>query len=327
MHINLKRPMILAAAIAALISCINPAVHAAAPFPYPTVPDTISSLTGRADYYVTHFWDKADMKRIFSNRQNVKAALGDYFAMMPHAKREVAAQSIESLLGRLAKQPKDLAFMAETAQGMLYSDSAAFWSDELMLPFAAAAGKNKKVEEGTRLRMQRIASILQNNRPGAIAPNPEMTLTDGSTATVYTPDENLTYQVLFFNDPDCTGCNAARMKLDADYLTSRLINAGIVKIISVYPGEMDDDFKRMSSRFPTTWSIGANPDADLIYDLRTQPCFYLLTGQGYIIDKNMPVDEILAIFSRLRNLKAAQEVSTEPYKAATTTDSTNNTQQ
>ena len=90
---------------------------------------------------------------------------------------------------------------------------------------------------------------------------------------------------------------------------------------------MDDDFKRMSSRFPTTWSIGANPDADLIYDLRTQPCFYLLTGQGYIIDKNMPVDEILAIFSRLRNLKAAQEVSTEPYKAATTTDSTNNTQQ
>ena len=144
MHINLKRPMILAAAIAALISCMNPAVHAAPPFPYPTVPDTISSLTGRADYYVTHFWDKADMKRIFSNRQNVKAALGDYFAMMPHAKREVAAQSIESLLGRLAKQPKDLAFMAETAQAMLYSDSAAFWSDELMLPFAAAAGK--KVE-------------------------------------------------------------------------------------------------------------------------------------------------------------------------------------
>ncbi len=315
MHYNLKHTISLAALLMAIATCFNPSAHAVAPFPYPIVPDTIATLTGRADYYVTHFWDKADMKRIFSNRQNVKDALGDYFAMMPHAQRDIATQSIESLLGRLSKQPKDLAFMAEAAQSMIYSDTAVFWSDELMLPFAVAAAKNKKVDEGTRLRMQRIASILQNNQPGRSAPNPEMTLLDGTKANVYTPDDNLTYQVLFFNDPECTECNMARVKLDADYLTSRLINAGIVKIISIYPGEMDDEFKHTADRFPKTWDIGANPDVDLIYDLRTQPCFYLLTGQGYIVDKNIPVDNILAIFSRLRNLKAAQGVSTEPYKA------------
>lgn len=332
MQSNLKRSTILAAIFAIAALWISPSVSGAAPFPYPTVPDTISSFTGRADYFVTHFWDKADMKRIFSNRQNVKAAMGDYFAMMPHARRDVAAQSIAELLNRLSKQPKDLAFMAETAQGLIFSDSAAFWSDDLMLPFATAASKNKKVDEGTRLRMERIATILQTNRQGLSAPNPKMTLIDGSESDVYTPDDNLSYQVLFFNDPDCTGCNAARMKLDADYLTSRLINAGIVKIISIYPGEMDDEFKRIAARFPSTWAIGANPDVDLIYDLRTQPCFYLLTGQGYIVDKNMPVEEILGIFSRLRNLKAAQEVSTEPYKgpdtqATSNTDTPNQTQE
>ena len=330
MYTNVKRSIILAAIIAAICLCKNPGVHAATPFPYPTVPDTISSLTGRADYFITHFWDKADMKRIFSNRQNVKAAFGDYIAMMPHAQRDVTSQSINALLQQLSKQPKDLAFMAETAQSMLYSDSAKFWSDDIMLPFASAAAKNKKVDEGTRLRMQRIATILETNRQGHSAPNPKMTLMDGSVSNVYTPDENVSYQVLFFNDPDCSECNMARMKLDADYLTSRLINAGIVKIISVYPGEMDDDFKRVAARFPEKWAIGANPDADLIYDLRTQPCFYLLTGQGYIVDKNIPVEYILNIFSRLRNLKAAQGVSTEPYNPQNQTenqDTTTETQQ
>lgn len=320
MYTNVKRSIILASIIAAICLCKCPESDAATPFPYPTVPDTISTLTGRADYFVTHFWDKADMKRIFSNRQNVKAAFGDYIAMMPHAERDVASQSINALLQQLSKQPKDLSFIAETAQGMLYSDTARFWSDELMLPFATAAAKNKKVDEGTRLRMQRIASILENNRPGHYAPNPKMTLTDGTVTDVYTPDDNISYQVLFFNDPDCSECNMARMKLDADYLTSRLINAGIVKIISIYPGEIDDDFERIAARFPEKWTIGANPDADLIYDLRTQPCFYLLTGQGYIVDKNIPVENILNIFSRLRNLKAAQEVSTEPYHPQGTTE-------
>lgn len=315
MRINILKHTLTVTLIAVAIKLI-PAMNAATPFPYPTVPDTISSLSGRADYFVTHFWDKADMKRIFSNRQNVRDAFGDYLSMMPHAQRSIAANSVDELLSRLSKQPKDLAFIAETAESMLYSDSAAFWSDELMLPFATAAAKNKKIDEGTRLRMQRLTSILENNRSGHNAPNPQMTLTDGTTSSVYTPDDNLTYQVLFFNDPDCTSCNMARMKLDADYLTSRLINAGIVKIISLYPGEMDEEFMRIAGRFPKTWTIGANPDVDLIYDLRTQPCFYLLTGQGYIVDKNIPVDQILAIFSRLRNLKAAQEVSTEPYKAA-----------
>lgn len=294
-------------AIAAVILCvtaISGSAQTATAFPYPTVPDTISSFNGRADYFVTHFWDYADMKRIFSNKAGVKAALGDYLAMMPHTDSDVAKQSVTTLLDKLKKQPADQAYLALCAKEMLYDDSAKFWSDELMIPFAEAVAANKKAPAADRVRMEQLARILNGNRRGHAAPAPQMTLAGGGTQPVYVPDDSVTFNVLFFNDPTCDACDLARIKLDGDYLVSRLVKTGHVKITSIYPGEADDEeFEKMVKRVPAGWTAGALPDADLIYDLRTQPCFYVLTGQGFIVEKNLGVDDAMAILYRLRRLK------------------------
>ena len=46
-------------------------------FPYPTVPDSRTTLTERADYFVTHFWDRANIKQSFSTLARLNTAFGD----------------------------------------------------------------------------------------------------------------------------------------------------------------------------------------------------------------------------------------------------------
>lgn len=286
-------------------------------FPYPIVPDTVSSFEGRADYFVTHFWDHADLKRPFSNRQNFRAALGDWIAMMPHASASVSTGAIETLMEKLKKLPSDQAFIAGAAREMLYGDSARFWSDELMLPFAEAVAANKKAPQADRVRMEQLARILSTNRRGSAAPAPSITTRSGATIPAYIPSDSVSYQVLFFNDPTCDECDAARIRLGNDYLISRLIKAGVLEVTSIYPGESsDEEFATLMSRLPEGWRAGALPDADLVYDLRTQPCFYLLTGQGFIVEKNIDPGSLMAILGKLRRLKVAQPALDTPAETA-----------
>lgn len=311
-HDKKRRVRLLAIAMLVMgalsLSGLRSTAQSKTAFPYPAVPDTISSFNGRANYFVSHFWDHADMKRVFSNKTSLKASLGDYLAMMPHTDEAVAQRSIAALLDKLKKQPEDLTYIALCAKEMLYGDSASFWSDELMVPFAEAVASNKKAPSADRIRFEQLAKILNANRRGKAAPDPEMTLAGGGKRPVYVADDSVTFQVLFFNDPTCDACDLARIKLDGDYLVSRLVKSGHVKIISIYPGEAgDEEFEKMVKRVPAGWIAGALPDADLIYDLRTQPCFYVLTGQGFIVEKNIGVDDTMAILYRLRRLKSVNE--------------------
>ncbi len=277
-------------------------------FQYPVVPDTISTFGARADYYVAHFWDMADMERVFSAPKPALAGtFGDYISLMPHASSNVAEASINRLLDAVSKNPKYVVALGRVAEAALYSDSASFWSDELYLPFAKAIADNKKIDKAERERARQRVKLLEGSRIGAPAPELTIELRDGSRRNIVAePDSALVFTVLFFNDPECIECSSARMRMHVDYLVSRMIDKGLVKIVSVYPGDADDDWRRGVVRYPDTWTVGASPDADLVYDLRSTPAFYVLNREGFIVDKNITVEDVIAILYKLRNLKVLQ---------------------
>lgn len=277
-------------------------------FKYPSVPDTISTFGARADYYVTHFWDMADMNRVFSAPQaDLAGTFSDYISLMPHASEDVAAASIGRLIGEASKDPKRLVAISRVAENALYGPSASFWSDDLYIPFLKALADNKKVDKAERMRASQRLKLLENTRIGSPAPDLKITLRDGSVRNIVAqPDSALVFTVLFFNDPDCTDCNTARMRLHVDYLVSRMIKNGLVNIVCVYPGEADDEWRRGVERYPAEWTVGASPDADMVYDVRSTPAWYVLNREGFIVDKNITVDDVMAILYRLRNLKVLQ---------------------
>lgn len=271
-------------------------------FPYPAAPDTMSTMEARCSYVVEHFWDRCDMKQAFSHRGRLQAAFNDYINLIPYASGQVAHASVDALLESVRKQPDHLLGLTQMAEGLLYSDTARMAIDEIYVKFVNAVVSNKKIKGADKARYEAQGLILNNCQVGMTAPDLTLTLPDGATTQL--DDIKGSYIILFFNDPDCSDCLLARTRLAADYNIGQFVKNGQVKIVSVFPGEPDDEeWLSYRDRIPADWIGGAAPDADRFYDLRNPPVILYLNRQHKILSKTMTVDQLIEAFRNINTRK------------------------
>lgn len=264
-------------------------------FPYPLVPDSISTLQGRCDFLVTHFWDLCDIKKGFSSRAKMADAFSDYMSFMPHASARKAFRSIALFLKQLEKQPDDLLFIAQKAEEYVHSDTA-MYSDELFLPFATAVANNSRIPKSDREHFAHQSHVLMATMVGTDAPPIEMTDSVGGKTTFVPDSAQIT--ILFFNEPGADMV-MARTRLDADIVATKLIKDGILKIVSVTRMEPGAEWLDVAKSMPSGWTVGANPNIGNEYDIRFYPSFYVLSAGGKILAKNMTVAKILMMLSNI----------------------------
>lgn len=266
-------------------------------FQLPIVPENITTLQDRSDYLVEHYWDFCDLGKAFSQRDKMAAAFDVYLSLMPYASAEKVFDSVDKFMDKIKKGP-DVLFIADLAEQKLYGDSAEYASDELYLKFLDKVVANKKVDKNFKLRYRHQQRVLGQSQIGMPAPEFAYIDIDGHKGR-FVNDSTKIGTMLFFNDPDCTSCSMARLRLDADVQATRLTSEGYLDIYSVYPGEPDDQWKSMAAEYPASWHNVASPTVDEIYDLRHSPSFYLINPDGKILFKTDNVDLILDIMGRL----------------------------
>lgn len=269
-------------------------------FPYPTPPEDMTVLQERTNYMIYHFWDRCNWKSAFSSVEKFKGAFDDYLSFMfiPGASVDTINLSIDNLIKNIQKTPKNLLKLGELAENALYGDSAAYWSDELYLPFAKAIATNKKISNAEKARYKLHTQILSHCQEGMIVPSFTFETREGNEVAIDTITAPTI--ILVFSDPDCDDCALARVRLSANIKANQLINSGYLKVISIYPGEADEDWRQKVSNYPDNWLVGAYPNADLYYDLRLSPAIYMLNSQRRIIKKNLRIEHLINAFSVLR---------------------------
>lgn len=268
-------------------------------FPYPLVPDSIQAFQSRCDYLARHFWDFCELSKAFSARQKMANEFSVYLSILKNASVDSALASVERLAKKLEKQPNDLLFLARQAEAKLYSDTAEAWVDGLYLPFAEAVVKHKKIDKASKSRFAHQATILKNTMMGGPAGPPPYTTREGATRNLSTDSAEVL--VVFFNDPDCSDCDMARIRLDADISTTELINEGKVKIVAISLTEPNEEWKKSVAGYPASWTVGANPDTDLIYDLRSgTPNFYIIDRKHNVRFKHLQIDQMLDVMRQLK---------------------------
>lgn len=275
-------------------------------FPYPTVPDNLTTLQERTNYLVDHFWEHCNWKSAFSSKAKLQQAFVDYASFMPYAAAENVHASIDALLKQLEKNPAGLLSMAEMAEATFYSDTAALECDECYLPFARAVADCKKLSKADRSRFEWQAGILGSSQVGMDAPDFAFTRPDGTTGRLSDAAAGA-YVLLFFNDPDCSDCELARVRLQADVNLNDLIDRGLMKVVSVYPGEPDEAWREAAKTYSGRWTVGASPDIDTVYDMRRSPTIYYLNGQHKILSKTFVIDNLLTAFRQV-NQKLTQSL-------------------
>ena len=85
------------------------------------------------------------------------------------------------------------------------------------------------------------------------------------------------------------------MRLATDLNLNKLIDKGIIKIVSIYPGEATDEWKEEAKSYPKNWIIGACDDIYDMFDMRVTPTIYQLDENHTIIAKSLNVDGILNV--------------------------------
>lgn len=264
-------------------------------FPYPVVPESLQGITERSDYLMDHFWDFCNFKSAFSAKAKMQSAFNDYAAIMPFATSEKMNASVENLLKQVSKKPENLLAMAQWAEGMFYADSARMRCDECYLPFAKAAAGNKKISKAERARFEYHAKTLGGSQVGMTAPDFTYTTPEGKTGRLSDILQGA-YVLIFINDPGCDDCELARVRLGADISLDYLIDSGRMKVISIYPGDFNPEWVEQTRTYSPKWIVGACPDIDEIYDMRSTPTIYYLNGSHQILSKNFDVDRLLHAF-------------------------------
>lgn len=275
-------------------------------FQLPVIPDSIKDFDRRLDYMVQHYWDFADMKKVFSSRPKMAEAFDTYLNFMPHATATTAIASVEKFLKSI-KRPDDLLFIAEIAEAKLYSDTAMIPSDQLYVVFAKAVADNRSIDRNAKMRFEHQANVLSRSQRGMKAPEFQFTTPEGMKRT-FQPDTTARVTILFFNDPDCTDCRLARVRMDADLHTQKLVETGVVDIVSITPTDpTDSQWLNATATYPATCTVGASPDIEDIYDIRHSPTLYLIDHKGLIQLKTDNADSVLSILSAFAPRRKAKK--------------------
>ena len=266
-------------------------------FPYPVVPDDIQRLDERCDYLVSHFWDRCNFKQAFSSMNKLSEAFNDFLPPVPFASADTVHAAIDRLIANVKKSPDQTLKLAKIAERWLYSDSAEFRSEEVYLPFARAVAQNKKINGAERARFEQQVQLIENSGLGAKVKDLPFTTPEGFKSNL--GELTAPNILLFINDPTCDDCAMARLRLSADINANRLIEQGVLQIVSIYPDAADNEWLQASASYPANWIVGAMPDADMYFSLRTIPQFYFLDGDHKVIAKDFPIENIFRALAAL----------------------------
>lgn len=272
------------------------------PFQYPTPPESLQLLNERSSYFVEHFWDRCNIKGIFSSRKNFEKAFVDFISLMPYADSTTVFNSIDRFIKEVKKTPANMVTLGEVAEYKMYGDSAEIPYDAIYLPFAkamtTASGLSKEKKEMYGLQV----SQLENSMPGKEMPDFDMVLADGTTAKPV--NFKGSYVLYVIDDPDDFDNMMARTRLSTDFALNELIENGYLKVISLYPGNPDEAWTERISRYPSNWTIAAAPSANQLLDQRVKPTFFYLNKENIILSKTLDADNLVEAF---RGVRAAQK--------------------
>lgn len=264
-------------------------------FPYPIPPDTMQALQPRCDYIVTRFWDRCNFETAFTHPEKLNRVMGDWISIMPHASADTVRSSISRLLKRFEKKGPETLALARMAENWAYSDTAEFTSDEIFLPFAKAVIANKKIGKADKARFENQVRIIESSSVGANVPPIDLVKSDG-TKTKLT-DITGGSILLFFNDPDCFDCTIARIKLSADPDTKQLIERGELTVVSIYPGDTDDEnWAKAKEASDSMWVTVAMPEAYDYFDLSSTPLFIFLNSHHKVLATGLTIDYLQGAF-------------------------------
>lgn len=267
------------------------------PFEYPVAPDSIESFQERTSYVMTHFWDKADFKKLAADTAALRVAVADFIDFVPYAHADTVRHSIQHFLSHYAGQPATLLHIVRTAEASLVGPDADFWSEPTYMLFLRQVLADKKVKSKDKEPLMAQIKKFNSSSPGTIIQNFDYTTRHGARHNLY--EQSAPVKILLLEPADCSDCSLNRLRLQADIATGQLVKDNQLKILLIRPGKQDKAWDSAMESLPFQWEVGSSENISDLVDTRRLPYNYILDADNKILMRNLTVDQILNLTASL----------------------------
>lgn len=265
-------------------------------FILPTIPPMMTSPEQRADFLVKHYWDHTNFAdtNYIHHPDITEQAWADYCNILNHVPLETAQEAIRNTIEKTYIEKKMFTYITDLADKYLYDPNSPMRNEEFYIPVLEAMVASPILEEIEKVRPQARLKLAQKNRIGTKALNFTYTLASGAQGSLYQLKAD--YILLFINNPGCHACAETIEALKKAPIINQLLKEKKLIVLSIYPDEELDDWRKHLDEFPKEWINGYDKKFAIkeqqLYDLRAIPTLYLLSKEKNVLLKDAPAQAV-----------------------------------
>ena len=256
------------------------------------------------DYLRWHYWDRFDFADTLFVREADTAQMVEAYARWVAliSDRPADAAPMDSLMRRASASRPMLDYFTMLAQQVIHDPNSPLRNDEFYIPVMQAVLASPYYDEYERIGPAYDLAMASQNRLGQRANDFRYTLASGATGTLY--GVKAEYTLLFINNPGCHACTETIDALKNAPIINRLLGQKKLTVLSIYPDEELDEWRKHLNEFPKEWINGYDKKFAIkeqqLYDLKAIPTLYLLNKEKTVLLKDataQAVEEYLLIRS------------------------------
>lgn len=262
-----------------------------------SIPQDITLPKERANYLVNHYWDNFNFSDTAYIHQPAitEQAFANYIEILPYAAKASSYISIEGMLTKAGDSSQRMyEYFLEMYKKYLYDTNSPMRDDEYYIPVVDYILKDTVSDMATKEHARFSLMMMQKNRKGDIAANFSYILQSGKRGALNRIKSE--YTLLMFYNPDCHACSEAVTYLKQSKLINTLLATKQLNILTLYPDDDLDIWKKHLADIPETWINSYDPEQavknNLLYDLKVIPSLYLLDKEKRVLLKDTNIPDI-----------------------------------
>lgn len=268
--------------------------------PLPEVPASLATPQERADYIMTHFWDKMDFSDTLRSHDKdfMEMNLVNFMSLFPHGSEQATSQSIGRLLTDVAKDSVSFRLVSDFLERYLDDPNSPMRNESHYILYLKELLRLPGLSEYDRMRPAYRLEIARKNRPGSIATDFAYTDRNGRSWTLHKTKGK--FLLLLFYDPECEHCSEILRQVHESDIIRNSINKKELTILAVYTEENRKAWDETKNSMPQEWTVGIDTDSiedNELYSIPAMPVMYLLDRDKKVLLKDAFLPEIEALLN------------------------------
>lgn len=270
-------------------------------FPFPVIPEVLTSPEDRKTYLLTHYWEQFDFAdtTLMNNRDVTEQGFVNFIALLADGTtpEELTRESLENWCAGFVGKEHARQVLTQTADSYLFNPNSPFYNEALYGMYLEALLGKLPQTDAMRSTYRFKLELIRRNNVGEKATDFVYYLSDGTRHTLAATPVKSNRLLLMFYDPECESCHEVLLQMAADTALAEAVRTGKLSVLAVYTEGNDEAWRKALPDMPEGWMVGTDREAvkgGALYDLKAMPSLYLLDGKKTVLLKDAAYEKIRA---------------------------------